>query len=297
MKPTPVDLKRDKMRENGFGLKSLNESEKVDSKTNTSTDCIDCSGNGKLWILPESYQIIKYINFCSGKTHFVNGGKLFIKIPLLFKHIEIIDIRDQLVNLPPRKYLSKDSVTVETDLYFQYSITDVKKFIANKLGLNEKIAENIKSIIQQYFRSKNSSEIAQANISIDEIGRAKFQMIEQQYGIHFNQFGTTSLKLPEIDDDKRQRTETELRMENKKRELNLIKEQIVYEKDIAQARSEIDNIKRTEHITNIMNNIDNFSPAEQARLLKQIYEIDKLSENANVTYISGAENFNNNRRK
>lgn len=295
MKPNPESLKISQNIKNGYGVKNMNNK---DNKKDASADCIDCPGNGKFWILPESYQIIKHINLFTGKTHFKNaGGALFIRFPWR-KHIEIIDIRDQIVNLPQREYISKDSVTVVTDLYFQYSITNVSKFIANKLGLNEKIAENTKSIIQQYFRSKDSSEIAKANISIDDIGREKFQAIEQQYGIHFNQFGTTSLKLPEIDDNKRRRTEMQLDYETKKKELELIKSQMTLNKEIALAKEEVNSTARNEHITNIMKNITNIPKEEQAKLLTQIYEIDKLSENAgNITYISGAENFNNNRRK
>ena len=177
-----------------------------ENNQNASTN-VNCSGTGNFWVIPEEYQIIKYVTIL-GETKFKEAGGFPFGKFFWRKNIQIIDKRDQIINLPEiTDFKTQNGVSVAVDLFVQYTITDVRKYIANQLNLKEKLAENIKAIMQQYFRNQESKDISKASISIDEIGRDKFKSLEIQYGIRFTQFGATKLKLPEIDDDRTKRVE------------------------------------------------------------------------------------------
>lgn len=266
----------------------------LNSNTNSSSSNTNsnCNGNGKFWIIPEQYHTIKYVTIL-GKTKFKPAGGLpFIKFPWR-KNIEIIDKRDNIINLPQiNDFKTKDGVTVVADLYIQYSITNVEKFISNQINLKEKLTENIKAIMQQYFRNNDSDIVAHADISIDSIGRDKFISLENQYGIHFTQFAATKIKLPEIDDDKTKRIEMKLRMETKQEQLELQKAQLELEREIAKYRTETDNIVREEHIKSILKSISTYPKNIQAVLLERLYGLDILkNSNGNINYFIGAENI------
>lgn len=263
------------------------------TKTDTNGNCADCSGKGKLFIIPESYQVIKYVNFFTGKTHFKeSGGFPFIKLPW-YTHIEIIDKSEKLINLPQIcDFKTQDGVSVVADLYIQYTISDYYKYNIQRSNLQEKVSENIKDIMQQYFRNNKSEEIAKADISMNSIGKSKFDSIQTQYGIRITTFGCTKLKLPQIDDNKTKQVEMRIEMKTREEQLEFQKGILQIEKEIALLRTETNNDVRKSTFENILSLIKDLPKEQQAPLLKQIYEIERIAENSqNTTYVGGNLNF------
>lgn len=265
------------------------------NQNQNSKNTVNCSGTGNFWIIPERYQIIKYVTLL-GETKFKEAGGLPFGKFFWRKNIEIIDSRDNILNLPKvTDYKTQNGVSIVADVSVQYSIRDVSIYIQSQLNLKEKITENVKSILQAYFRNKDAESLNRTDINIDTIGRDKFQNIENQYGIRFTTFNCTSLKFPEIDDDKTKRVENKLKYENEKENLSFEKNLMALQREIELYKSETDNQIRTQRIENIKNSISGFPQNQQAQLLQKIYEIEALKNSTtNITYISGSENLGNN---
>lgn len=288
---------------NHYGLNG-NNSVADNNTQNTSSviKCEDCAGNGRFWIIPESYQIIKYVNFFTGKMKF-REGKFFIKFPWK-THIEILDRRPQIINPCVNKFKTLDGDTVSADFSLEYRIIEKENYIMNGLNFNEKIIERVKSIMQQYFRTHVAEYIATTPISIRKIDEEECKKIERDFGIIIIDFHKTKLDLENYDKEKNKRQQQLMQIDTKKATLEGEMNIQDMKRELALFANQTENMILKEKINNVSECIDKYPPEQQSSLLKSILEITEIAKNsANINYFSGAgidgilNSLNNNGRK
>lgn len=295
VKPNPADLRRKNKYED------VNNSSKVASEITSSVmKCEDCPGNGRFWIIPESYQVIKYTNFFTGEIKFHDEGKFFVKLPWR-THIEIFDFRPKLINPSVKQFKTSDGDTVDADFSLEYKVIDKRNYIMNLLSFDAKLTERIQSIMQQYFRNNDAQYIAKNVISKENVDENAFKQIEKDLGIMILSFNKTTLNLKNYDTEMARRTQQKLSLNTQMETLTLQQQVQGIQRELEIYKGETDNKVRAEHLQTIKGLLTDLPKDIQGSLLAKLYEIDKLAGNANVTYVSGAENlysgFNNGKKR
>ncbi len=283
VKPNPADLRRQNKYQDSSSTSDIDTKE-----TNSHVmKCEDCPGNGRFWIIPESYQIIKYTNFFTGEMHF-HEGKFFIKFPWR-THIEIFDLRPKLINPSIKQFRTSDGDIVDADFSLEYKIIDRKNYIMNFLSFDAKLTERIQSIMQQHFRNHDAASIATTSISMKTVNEKAFKQIEKDLGIMILSFNKTTLNLQNYDKEKNNRQQKLMQIETHKATLEGEMDIQDMQRQLELFAGQTKNMVLQQKLSVISEIIENFPIEQQAGLLKSILEIIEISTHSdNINYFTGA---------
>lgn len=145
---------------------------------------------------------------------------IHVKVPIVYKIVRKVSLKEKTVNFVPQQIVTKDNVTLQFDISVRFSVTDPKLYAY--------------SVEQPFSAVENLTETALRNIigglelestfrSCDVIGTKINSILNEAvsvWGIKVDRVEIDILPIREFQSDVEQRTKTE----NKKR-VNLVKDE------------------------------------------------------------------------
>lgn len=173
-----------------------------------------------------------------GKFYKIQKPGLNLKIPVMDQIVEMVDLREQVFDVPPQGVITKDNITLKIDTVIYLKIVDSQKFtygINNAfLALENLAATTLRNIIGEM----DLQETLTAREAINTKMSRAIDLATDPWGIDIKRVEIKTIEPPM---DIREAMEKEMRAEREKR-ANILTAEGLKEKLITEAKGEADSL-------------------------------------------------------